>query len=81
MAPGTIGRCAISGPGLWTVDPTLGKSFKPWERMQFQIRADAFNSFNHPNPGGIVTNLSSGSFGTINAFGFRTMQLGARLSF
>ena len=31
-----------------------------------QLRADTFNLFNHPNPGNIVTNLSQGSFGTIN---------------
>jgi hypothetical protein len=81
IAPGTLGRCAISGPGSWTVDLSLGKTFRVTERMRIQLRADAFNSFNHPNPGGIVANLSSGSFGTINSFGFRTMQLGGRMNF
>lgn len=81
IAPGTIGRDAIPGPGLWTVDLSLSKSFNVTERMHFQLRADAFNSFNHPNPSNITTNLSQGSFGTINTLGFRTMQLGVRFSF
>jgi Carboxypeptidase regulatory-like domain len=81
IQPGNIGRDAVPGPGLWTVDLSLAKNFTITERSRFQIRADAFNSLNHPNPSNIVTNLSQGSFGTINTLGFRTLQLGARISF
>jgi len=55
---GTIGNATIGdceGPPTRTVDASLAKNVKLSERIQMQLRIDAFNLFNHPqynNPGG-----------------------------
>jgi hypothetical protein len=81
IRPGNLGRNAVYGPGSWDIDFSLAKDFAITEKLGLQIRGDAFNVLNHPNPGGIVADLSKGSFGTINSLSSRTLQLGARLSF
>ncbi len=95
-APGTFGnvrRNSLIGPGYTNVDLSLGKEFSLTERAKLEIRADAYNAFNHINyanpdanvgySGGV---LADGSAGTINGpAGFnsnmRIIQLGARFSF
>ena len=47
IRPGNLGRGVIRGPGFWNVDLSLGKNFKIAEKVQFQIRLDAFNALNH----------------------------------
>jgi hypothetical protein len=81
IRPGSLGRAAVYGPGSWNIDFSLAKDVAITEKLKFQLRGDAFNVLNHPNSGGIVTDLSKGSFGTISSLSSRTMQLGARLSF
>ncbi|MGP8244690.1 MAG: TonB-dependent receptor domain-containing protein [Bryobacteraceae bacterium] len=78
---GSIGRNAIYSPGSWTPNITLAKNFMLRERIRLQLRADTFNTFNHRNPGGITTEITSSSFGKVTAMTFRTMQLGARVTF
>jgi hypothetical protein len=46
---GTEGRNDIPGFGLTEVDMSVARGFPVWERVHLQIRADAFNVFNHPN--------------------------------
>src|SRR5258708_22443295 len=46
---GNSGRNILRGPHYVDVDLSLGKSFHLWESMRLEIRADAFNAFNHPN--------------------------------
>jgi hypothetical protein len=95
-APGTFGdtrRNSLVGPGYTNVDLSLGKEFPITERAKLEVRADAYNAFNHVNyanpdanvgySGGV---LADGTAGTINGpAGFnsnmRIIQLGARLSF
>ena len=79
--PGNIGRDALYSPGLWNTNFTLAKNIMLGEKVRFQLRADAFDVFNHRNPGGITTEITSASFGKVTAMTFRTMQLGARLTF
>jgi hypothetical protein len=47
---GSLGASTIEGPGLWTVDASMSKSFRIDENRRVQIRFDATNVLNHPNP-------------------------------
>jgi hypothetical protein len=58
---GTLGRNAIRGPGFVNLDLALAKHFKFFEdRLDAELRIDAFNAFNHTNFGA----PSTGSLGT-----------------
>jgi outer membrane receptor protein involved in Fe transport len=82
IRPGTLGRSAVRGPGYWSLDFSLGKNFRMTEKVEFQVRADAFNAFNHTNLSSFATNLYSSAFGRFtNTRGARVIQLNARLSF
>ena len=78
---GTLGRDAIVGPGSTVVDASIAKTFRFTERLNFQLRADAFNALNHTNYGGPVTNFSSGTFGQLTSATARTIQIAGRLTF
>ncbi len=59
---GTLGRNAIRGPGFVNLDIALSKHFKffDMDRVDAELRMDAFNAFNHTNFGA----PSDGSLGT-----------------
>ena len=89
---GTFGnerRNQLTGPGLSTVNLSLGKTFAIWEQVRLQIRADADNLFNHPSFALPNNNLSltgsAISTGTSNisstSVPMRNMQLSARITF
>jgi hypothetical protein len=82
IRPGNIGVGAVRGPASWGTDFGLGKNFTITERIRLQIRADAFNSFNHTPLSGVTTGANSTNFGllTSNA-GARQVQLNGRLTF
>ena len=46
---GSLGRNALRGFGASQFDFTLGRRFKLAGRFELQMRADAYNVFNHPN--------------------------------
>lgn len=46
---GTEPRGAVNGPGLWRYDMALMKNLKLAEQVNFTLRAEAFNFFNHTN--------------------------------
>jgi hypothetical protein len=46
---GNMGRNVVIGPGFSNIDFALVKNTKITERFTWQIRADAFDLFNHPN--------------------------------
>jgi len=80
--PGNIGKYAVYGPGNWSTGINLAKTFTIAERYHFQIRADAYNAFNHVNLGDPVTEITSATFGRILSVGAgRTMQMNARMRF
>jgi len=64
------------------VDLSLGKNFKLAEKVQFQIRLDAFNALNHTSLTSFAsTDITNSSFGRFtNTRGSRVAQLNARLS-
>lgn len=86
-APFTYGNSAYNplfGPHYQQWDISLAKNTALSERVRFQLRADAFNTFNHPNfanPNATLSNTSN--FGQItNTTGQpRTIALGAKLQF
>lgn len=80
--PGTLGRNAIYGPGDWNIDLSLAKSLYFTERHRLQLRVDMFNSLNHTNLSGIVTNSLAPNFGrSTSTLGARVTQFNARYSF
>jgi len=69
---GNLGRFAARGPGNYEIDTSLTKTFKWSERYGLNIRAAAFNLFNHPqykNPSASLGSFAGGkpsaSFGKI----------------
>jgi hypothetical protein len=46
---GNLARNTLIGPGLATVDLSINKRFQLTEKMGVELRAEAFNLFNHPN--------------------------------
>jgi len=87
---GNLGFNALRGPGRQNWNLSLFKSFMISESRgsRFEVRADAFNAWNHTqfhgdvNTGGISLNAGSGNFGAVtSAFDPREFQLGARLVF
>jgi len=79
LRPGTANPSLISGPGRWQADISLGKVFRLRESVNLQIRADAFNAFNHVIYNNPVTGLTSVDFGKItSATGWRSGQMNAR---
>ena len=78
---------SIRGPGFWNVDLSLVKRFRFGDRVAAELRADAFNAFNHPifaNPNGA---FGSATFGQVTgtpgdqAYTPRLVRFGARVTF
>ncbi len=87
---GNIQRDSLFAPGLWNADLSLAKSFNLTERVHFQLRAEAFNAFNHVNLGGpdSCVDCQDGNAGTISSTlstqdgtSLRRLQFAARFSF
>jgi hypothetical protein len=76
---------SIDGPGFWRVDLSLVKRLKFGERIAAELRADAFNAFNHPafgNPNGSFGGATFGQVtGMAGAYSPRLVRFGARLMF
>jgi hypothetical protein len=78
---GNVGWNSFVGPGTWSFDMSLSRSFNFRETQRFEIRAEAFNVTNSFRPAGIAgapslgggvgtgnsTALSSNTFGQINS--------------
>jgi hypothetical protein len=77
-------RNTLIGPNWRDLDLSVGKSFKFLEGVNFEIRADSFNAFNHPNFNNPSNATGTGVVGggvITAANGARSMQLGGRLTF
>ncbi len=55
---GAIGANSFTGPGVNDIDLALQKEFTIRERFNFQLRADAFNAFNHTQFNGINSTIN-----------------------
>jgi hypothetical protein len=86
-APGTYGNLGynnMKGPGFFTLDLSLVRSFKVRENMSLQLRGEAFNLPNKANFSTPVATLNSGTFGQITSTGTngpRIIQLAAKFLF
>jgi len=62
-------RNAFTGPSYFDTDFTVTKKFAipHWERGSFQLGFQFFNLFNHPNFSNPVSDIGSGTFGTIQS--------------
>ncbi len=80
---GNGGRGIINGPTTTRFDFTMSKNIRIGETMRLQLRAEAFNVFNHTNFQTFgSTNVTSSLFGTISVVRDpRTIQLGAKFTF
>jgi len=91
---GTLGRNSIRGPGDINMDIALAKHFKFFEdKLDAELRLDAFNVFNHANwgnPTGTcsastcspITNINSPQFGQVTTtLGPRVVQIAMHIRF
>ena len=79
---GTFGRNALRGPGAFNTNLSLSKIFRVRERMDVELRADAFNVFNNVEFGNPDTNIGDPNFGQVSSTADpRIMQLALHLKF
>jgi hypothetical protein len=80
---GNLGQTTIEGPGTIRFDANLSKTIAIWENKSIQIRFDATNVLNHPNPPDPIFNINSEDFGylTGNKTGNRSFEGQLRFTF
>jgi outer membrane receptor protein involved in Fe transport len=93
---GNSTRNSLRGPIFNQLNLGLFKNIKIGERLTFQLRMEAINALNHPNPGfgtgsgGYLPNINIGNAGAAGAgfaefkdieYANRVIQFGARLTF
>jgi hypothetical protein len=80
---GNLGNAVVRGLGFYRFDANLGKSFRISESKSLQLRIDALNILNHPQPGAPNLNIDSNNpFGQITSKSQnRTMQGQLRFNF
>jgi hypothetical protein len=79
---GNAGRNILDGPGYQNLNASLLKNTPLSERINLQLRLEAFNLFNHPNFNLPDNFLGSPTFGQIlSARDPRHLQFGAKLLF
>jgi outer membrane receptor protein involved in Fe transport len=80
---GTAGRNSLRGPRLWESDLSLSKNLLSRERLKLDLRADAFNVFNHPNLALPNSTIDVSGAGQITAIQvpMRQMQFGLHFGF
>jgi hypothetical protein len=86
---GNVGRNFLTGPNFFNLDASIAKSIRFTERLNLELRLEAFGATNTPqfffgSGNGTVAGvtLGSSSFGQItSATGGRQLELGAKLTF
>jgi hypothetical protein len=80
---GTAGRNSLRSAGYWNLDSSLFRKFPFGERYQLEVRAEAFNVFNHPTLDIPDARLGDPNFGKVTgtASTERQVQLGAKFTF
>jgi hypothetical protein len=80
---GNLGLTLATGPGYWNADVTLLKRTRISESMNFELRLDAFNVFNHTNFSvSEDNNVNSQDFGKITStFSPRILQIAGKFNF
>jgi hypothetical protein len=79
---GTAGRNSITGPGQFSLDASLARTFHPTPRLFLDVRVDAANLLNHAVFTGWNTTINSRQFGLPLAAGpMRRIATTLRLRF
>ena len=80
---GSLGQNVIELPGVWSLDTSMGKSFRISESKKLNFRMDATNILNHPQPSSPDLNINgSNPFGNIaTKTGQRQFQLQVRFEY
>lgn len=73
---GALGRQTIENPGSWDFDANISKAIRITESKTLQVRVDATNILNHPNPIAPSLNINS-----TNPFGYIAEKSNARRQF
>src|SRR5262245_31775143 len=80
--PNTIGRNFFDGPGFWNFDFGVYKRFRISEDVNFQLRGEFYNIFNHANlfvPNAV--DINSTNFVPAFKRGARIIQIGGKFYF
>jgi hypothetical protein len=64
---GYTSRASLFGPGQNNFDLAVQRIFPIKERLQFKLRVDMFNAFNHPQFSNLNTTLTSPAFGSVTS--------------
>jgi hypothetical protein len=79
---GTASRDSITGPGQFTLDSSLERTFRPDTKLYLVVRVDATNLLNHGVFTGWITTVNSTQFGLPAAANpMRSLQTTIRLRF
>ncbi len=79
---GNAARNSITGPGQFTMNAGLSRTFRSSDRVSFDFRVDATNILNHVTFPSWVTTVGSAQFGLpLTANGMRTLQTTFRARF
>jgi hypothetical protein len=79
---GTAQTGIIRGPGQELFSTSLYKTFSITEKVHIEFRAEAFNTFNHTNPGNPNTSLANANYGKVtSASDPRFLEFAARVKF
>jgi hypothetical protein len=82
---GNTGRNQFYGPGGYTLDFSLFRTFPMGGQRRIEARVEAGNVLNHLVPGGPSTGITSGTFGQITGingnYPARQVRLGLRFTF
>lgn len=79
---GTAGRNSITGPGEFTLDSSLARTFRPHGKLYLDLRVDATNLLNHPAFTSWNTIWGNAQFGLpVGANGMRSLQTVLRVRF
>jgi hypothetical protein len=91
-ALGDTGQDAYVGPGLFNLDGSIFRKFALTDRLNLELRAEAFGLTNTPQFGTPSNNISNADFGQINgnslingssggAVGNRVTELAGKITF
>jgi hypothetical protein len=79
---GNSGTGILFGPSAFNVDLSLTRNFKLTERFGLNVRAEAFNTFNHTNFGNPNVSIGTAAAGIVSsAASARIVQLAMKLNF
>ncbi len=81
-ALGDAPRASFFGPGQNNWNIAIARIFPIREQLNFRIRAEFYDAFNHPQWSGLNTSITSPAFGSVtSAMDPRTVQFSGRIQF